>query len=50
MTATLPHVLIELLTGQVADCVRKPLHAAGVKLQPAGGRSPFLRRWRASQI
>jgi hypothetical protein len=40
---------IELLTGQPADCVRKLLHAAGVALRPAGGRSPFLRRWRASQ-
>ena len=37
---------IELLTGQPADCVRKLLHAAGVPLRPAGGRSPFLRRWR----
>jgi hypothetical protein len=40
---------IELLTGQPADSVRKLLHAAGVALRPAGGRSPFLRRWRASQ-
>lgn len=38
---------IELLTGQPADSVRKLLHAAGVALRPAGGRSPFLRRWRA---
>lgn len=35
---------IELLTGQPADSVRKLLHAAGVALRPAGGRSPFLRR------
>ena len=40
---------IELLTGQPADSVRKLLHAAGVVLRPAGGRSPFLRRWRTSQ-
>jgi hypothetical protein len=40
---------IELLTGQPADSVRKLLHAAGVELRPAGGRSPFLRRWRAGQ-
>jgi len=40
---------IELLTGQPADSVRKLLHAAGVALRPAGGRSPFLRRWRAGQ-
>jgi hypothetical protein len=39
---------IELLTGQPADSVRKLLHAAGVPLRAAGGRSPFLRRWRAS--
>jgi hypothetical protein len=40
---------IELLTGQPADAVCKLLHAAGVALRPAGGRSPFMRRWRASQ-
>jgi hypothetical protein len=39
---------IELLTGQPADSVRKLLHVAGVALRPAGGRSPFMRRWRAS--
>jgi hypothetical protein len=38
---------IELLTGQPADSVGKLLRAAGVALRPAGGRSPFLRRWRA---
>jgi hypothetical protein len=41
---------IELLTGQPADSVRKLLHAAGVTLRPAGGRSPFMRRWRASHV
>ena len=40
---------IELLTGQPAASVRKLLHSAGVGRRPAGGRSPFLRRWRASQ-
>jgi len=40
---------IELLTGQPADSVGKRLRAAGVALRPAGGRSPFLRRWRASR-
>jgi hypothetical protein len=39
---------IELLTGQPAASVRNLLHAAGVALRPAGGRSPFMRRWRAS--
>jgi hypothetical protein len=39
---------IELLTGQPAGSVRKLLHAAGVPLRPAGGRSPFPRRWRSS--
>jgi len=40
---------IEVLTGQPADTVRKLLHATGVTLRPPGGRSPFMRRWRASQ-
>ncbi len=40
---------IELLTGQPADTVRKLLHATGVTLRPTGGRSPFMRRWRASR-
>jgi transposase InsO family protein len=40
---------IELLTGQPADTVRKLLHATGVTLRPPGGRSPFMRRWRASR-
>jgi hypothetical protein len=38
---------IELLTGQPAESVRKLLHAAGVALRSPGGRSPFMRRWRA---
>lgn len=40
---------IELLTGQPAASVRKVLMRAGVALRPAGGRSPFLRRWRADR-
>jgi hypothetical protein len=39
---------VELLTGQPAESVRRLLKAAGVQLRPAGGRSPFMRRWRAS--
>lgn len=38
---------IELLTGQRAITVQRALVAAGVALRPPGGRSPFLRRWRA---
>jgi hypothetical protein len=40
---------MELLIGQAAETVRKLLHATGVTLRPAGGRSPFMRRWRASR-
>ena len=40
---------IELLTGQPADSVRKALRKAAAPLRPGGGRSPFFRRWRASQ-
>jgi hypothetical protein len=39
---------IELLTGQPAASVRRLLRNTGVTLRPPGGRSPFLRRWRAS--
>lgn len=39
---------IELLTGQPAGSVRRLLHNTGVAMRPSGGRSPFLRRWRAS--
>jgi hypothetical protein len=38
---------IELLTGQPAESVRKFMHRAGIPLRQAGGRSPFLRRWRS---
>jgi hypothetical protein len=39
---------IELLTGQPAATVGRLLHASGTPLRPAGGRSPFMRRWRQS--
>jgi hypothetical protein len=42
----LPH--IELLTGQPAETVRGFMHRAGIPLRHPGGRTPFLRRWRAS--
>ena len=47
VTCGLATTHIELLTGRPADSVRKVLRAAGVALRPAGGRSPFLRQWRA---
>jgi hypothetical protein len=37
---------IELLTGRPGTTVSRLLHASGVPLRPAGGRSPFMRRWR----
>lgn len=40
---------IELLTGQPAASVRRLLNSTGVPLRPPGGRSPFLRRWRAGE-
>ena len=38
---------IELLTGQPSESVRRLLAGSGTILRGAGGRSPFLRRWRA---
>lgn len=38
---------IELLTGRPAITISRALLAAGVALRQAGGRSPFMRRWRA---
>jgi hypothetical protein len=38
---------IELLTGQPSQTIRRLLHAQGITRRPAGGRSPFMRRWRA---
>jgi hypothetical protein len=37
---------IELLTGRPAATTGNLLRAIGVPLRPAGGRSPFMRRWR----
>jgi hypothetical protein len=38
---------IELLSGQPAETIRAVLHGRGIPLRPPGGRSPFMRRWRA---
>ncbi len=38
---------IELLTGQPSQTILRLLHTQGVARRSAGGRSPFLRRWRA---
>jgi hypothetical protein len=38
---------IELLTGQPSQTILRLLRAQGIARRPAGGRSPFLRRWRA---
>ena len=38
---------IELLTGQPAQTILRLLSAQGITRRPAGGRSPFMRRWRA---
>jgi hypothetical protein len=43
--AALSH--IELLTGQPAMTVRGFMRRAGIPLRHPGGRTPFLRRWRA---
>jgi len=40
---------IELLTGQPGQTILKLLRSSGVIRRSAGGRSPFLRRWRAWQ-
>ncbi len=37
---------IELLTGQPAQTVLRQLDVQGITRRPAGGRSPFMRRWR----
>ena len=37
---------IEMLTGRPAPAAASVLRAGGVNLRPAGGRSPFIRRWR----
>jgi hypothetical protein len=38
---------IELLTGKPAQTVLQLLEANGISRRPAGGRTPFMRRWRA---
>jgi hypothetical protein len=38
---------IELLTGQPSQTVLRLLEAHGIVRRPAGGRTPFMRRWRA---
>jgi hypothetical protein len=38
---------IELLSGQPAQTILRLLRAQGITRRPAGGRSPFMRRWRA---
>jgi hypothetical protein len=40
---------IELLTGQPAATVGSLLRASGIPLRHAGGRSPFMRRWREAR-
>lgn len=37
---------IELVTGSPAAAAMAMLRSSGIKLRPAGGRSPFMRRWR----
>jgi hypothetical protein len=37
---------IEMLTGRPAAAARALLRSSGIMLRPAGGRSPFMRRWR----
>ena len=40
---------IELLTGQPAMTVRGFMRRADIPLRHPGGRTPFLRRWRAAR-
>jgi hypothetical protein len=41
---------IELLTGQPAESIRGFMRRAGIPVRNAGGRTPFLRRWRSSLV
>jgi predicted HTH domain antitoxin len=41
---------IELLTGRPAAAAGSLLRSTGIQLRPAGGRSPFMRRWRESRM
>jgi transposase len=38
---------IELLTGQPSQTILRILRSQGIARRPAGGRTPFMRRWRA---
>lgn len=38
---------IELVTGQPTQTILRRLDGQGLTRRPPGGRSPFLRRWRA---
>lgn len=40
---------IEMLTGRPTATARALLNATGIPLRPAGGRSPFMRRWRQGE-
>ena len=40
---------IELLTGQPNATVRGFMHRSGIPLRHPGGRTPFMRRWRAAR-
>lgn len=40
---------IELVTGQPVATLAERLSGLGVHLRPPGGRSPFMRRWRAKE-
>jgi len=40
---------IELLTGQPAESIRGLMQRAGIPRRHPGGRTPFMRRWRAGQ-
>jgi hypothetical protein len=39
---------IELISGRPAETIRALLRGQGIRLRPAGGRSPFMRRWRGA--
>jgi len=41
---------IELLTGRPSAAAAVVLRSAGLQLRSAGGRSPFMRRWREDRI
>lgn len=41
---------VEVLTGQPAATVRGFMHRSGIPLRHPGGRTPFMRRWRATAL